>query len=136
MIANEAKSLTIGNYIHHILYGNVQVTGVRKLKVKDGDLYQISFHDETWLLPDHCSPIALTKEILEGIEGIEKRVDEGSVWHELDIVKGFTIFEGDKNGICELVYFLHHTEFRIQYVHQLQNLYFALTNTELPITLK
>jgi len=46
-----------------------------------------------------------------------------------------SFIDGDKNGIFEVCLFPYTDHFRYQYVHQLQNLFFALCGQELKITI-
>lgn len=48
----------------------------------------------------------------------------------LDLDHGFTLQEGDKEGYFD-VFELNHDTLRVRYIHQLQNLHFALTGKEL-----
>lgn len=83
---------------------------------------------------DYIKPIPLTEEWLvkfgfeEDFEGIS------STWH--NEVKSIRIeIIHDSNGFHTIVGAFS-TWVNIQYVHQLQNLYFALTNTELELKSK
>lgn len=96
-----------------------------------GTEYTIPFHPLTWDLKD-CSPIPLSPEILEKCGFVKKgRYAIG--------VGGYQVFV---NGRIELLqpkkggpYILAFHEVKIAYLHQLQNLYFALTGEELTINL-
>jgi hypothetical protein len=101
----KANELRIGNYIHHL---------GRVMEVKK--TYYVS------LILDFCEPIPLTEEWLLKF-GFEK----SSYYYE---IKGIAISLGEDgrtilNG-CGEVNAKH-----CVYVHQLQNLYFALTGKEL-----
>ena len=116
------NELRIGNWVNHPNDGNMEVHGASFLKVfgeNVSDMYQ---------------PIPLTEEWLvkfgfeEDFEGIS------STWH--NEVKSIRIeIIHDSNGFHTIVGAFS-TWVNIQYVHQLQNLYFALTNTELELKSK
>ncbi|WP_291096675.1 MULTISPECIES: hypothetical protein [unclassified Empedobacter] len=74
-------------------------------------------------------PIPLTEEILLKIEGIEKDNEWYSLTnlHYNSLTKRFYIGNDHVSS--------GHDDAYIEYLHQLQNLYFALTNEELKITL-
>lgn len=80
-----------------------------------------------WCFLDIVEPIPLTPEILEKA-GFEK----------VNHIHGYTFYSHEKSKICV---YEHKTEYRgqsvyhVQFVHQLQNLYFALTSSEFPINL-
>lgn len=78
------------------------------------------------------SPIPLSPEILEKC-GFVQDSDDEATWMVLRTTK-FDFIEGDRNGFCE-VYMDFDDGLRVQYLHQLQNLYFALTGQELNIKL-
>jgi len=75
--------------------------------------------------------VSITPEILEKA-GFVKRGDEYSI-HDLDIDLDFTF---GPDGLTPNPYYTGQTVvINIKYVHQLQNLYFALTGYELNISL-
>jgi hypothetical protein len=84
--------------------------------------------DKNYPFPD---PIPLTEEWLIKL-GFEKQQEE-HVWYELQISSSLALIEGDKNGYMEVFLLDHDDSVRVRYVHQLQNLYFALTGEELKI---
>ncbi len=85
---------------------------------------------------DDFTGIELTEEWLErfGFEFIKSLIN-GESWETRDYYKsdgvyGIKLSKGLNNPEC--FYFFHvNTGLKIQHVHSLQNLYFALTNTEL-----
>lgn len=123
----KAKELRIGNLVK--IHGNIEtVFGI----IKDQPISQSSaiftgvmVEDKTEYWLDSVSPIPLTEEWLIKFgfrDGNEGFADEWNKWF--------------KDGL-ELEPFMDHFEMYInecvyiKYVHQLQNLYFALTNEEL-----
>lgn len=80
---------------------------------------------------EHTEGIPLTEEWLVKM-GFEKRVDgdDFNIWHwyELQILPDIAFVQGNLD-----VFILDHDNIRVQFVHQLQNLYFALTGEELKL---
>lgn len=114
----KANELRIGNYLMG-KQGHVTVTEIREnnsVKIHDNTS---SFYVGTCLLP-----IPLTKEWLLKLGII---YDE---FHDLFQIGGYDIDCGD--NYCHF-YFNEYGDWykEIKYVHQLQNLYFALTQEEL-----
>ena len=81
----------------------------------------------------HFKPIPLTEEWLLNF-GFEKRID--CINSLYCILAGRVLLEYDfrYNTIDMINRVNFHIDIHIQYVHQLQNLYFALTGEELTIT--
>ncbi|WP_347219308.1 hypothetical protein [Chryseobacterium sp.] len=126
----EAKELRIGNYCQQFLGVGDDGADYKTIEIEANDIYRIS-----GLINHEIEPIELTEEWLEkfGFE-IEKSsthciaFNEIGYEHELQLDKEFGTDENCWNitkygGGYRLVY----------YVHQLQNLYFALTGEELTI---
>ena len=114
-----AKSLRIGNYI---------------LDVQDGKPYPVTIETLYEILSgmDYFVPIPLTEEWLLKF-GFEKMGDKFSLKNKKAGVFRFVKISGNiivgelehgRNSISEF----------IKYVHQLQNLYFALTGEELNVS--
>lgn len=82
--------------------------------------YGENFHPLTWYGND-LNPIPLTEEWLLrfGFEHREFSFDKGS------------FFLSKRTGKNEYLYQAHTNRFQVKYVHQLQNLYFAVKGTEL-----
>ena len=81
-------------------------------------------------------PIPLTEKILMKC-GFEKKQWDEIISIEINITASTYLAMGDKNGFLEVA--LCDGDFEIiryRYVHQLQNLYFALTGEELKLDLK
>lgn len=80
-----------------------------------------------------CNGIPMTENLLLkcGFETMGGYL-ELTINHE----KELTIYQGDKNSIVEAVFDCNGFElFRCKYLHQLQNLYWCLTGTELTVKL-
>lgn len=126
----KASELRIGNYITR--FGdNVVVDGIDKKHRNDTDYYiRIKEDRELGYWLDQFKPIVLTEEILLKC-GLEKRKDGNFnlfKQSKVDIVidKEFSAWK------CDGINF---SVGCIKYLHQLQNLYFALTGEELNIKL-
>lgn len=80
-------------------------------------------------------PLPLTEEWLMKF-GFKKQEDGDDVddvhWYEIT-TNGITLVQGDKKGYLDVFLLDHEEGVRVQYVHQLQNLYFALTGEELTV---
>lgn len=114
----QAKELRLGNWIK--VYGDV--TCAWNLSSDD------DVNDEG--NGDHIQPIPLTPEILEKC-GFEKQDDgDGGYYLELLSANGFLFVAGDKKGYTDVFIDLWE-QLRVRYLHQLQNLYFALTGNEI-----
>lgn len=125
----KANELRIGNWISHEL-GTCTVRGTTKNGIWLNDMGGPILLDGFM----NIQPIPLTEYILLkcGFDEIKDsdykyRVFEIKDWGKIKLV----------NGILETAeyYFLDGLNYEIKYLHQLQNLYFSLTNKELTITL-
>ena len=107
-----AKELRIGNYGKEITHSTNRVVGVKKHHFEDIERGEIDLF-----------PIPLTEEWLVKF-GFEKL--EG--WDDMFYfqIGYFQIYEYNVSGY-------EYDGFDIKHVHQLQNLYFALTNEELKL---
>lgn len=102
----DPEELRIGNYLN--------VIGITPVKITAAHILAISLGDSQY------SPIPLTDEWLVNM-GFNKRSPEG-YWYDLNRISiNIPTIEYKNNWI----------EINLQYVHQLQNLYFALTGEEL-----
>jgi hypothetical protein len=135
----KANELRVGNYVYGKEIETVKAIGI------EGYIW---FDYKRNLLVEHCQPISLTEEWLEKfgfkawddkktIYTLERHIDKYNntcfrFWLQLDKL----VFDYIQNEI-------HPTEsifddkniirLEVKYVHQLQNLYFALTGEELTI---
>ena len=122
-----AENWILGEEIH--LYNqNIHSNGYTKITAYG--IYMLSENPE---LAAKYNPIPLTPDLLLAC-GFEPQYDEDIVWHELELRAGPLLTEGDKNGKCE-VFFDCFEKIRVQHLHQLQNLYFALVGKELDVKL-
>lgn len=124
----QANELRIGNWVNHLEHGFIKVNDLPYMidadNSKEGYLI-----NEMWI--DEHKPIPLTPEILEKC-GFEK---EGITSMSLS---GFPCyFKIDKGSLeCYGIHWVGKIiQIECQYLHQLQNLYFSLTNQELQINL-
>lgn len=122
--------LRIGNY-----YNGDVGKGIRPRKTSIEDLIELKLYPKD----DYYKPIPLTEEWLLKFGFEENREwvfnkGEKNEWHT--ILDGWTTDKGgegfsleySENELCFELYFHYMV---IKYVHQLQNLYFALTGKEL-----
>lgn len=148
----EVQELRVGNYLFK--YGEVVKIVEIGIKHKgDTNYYLRSENDNCGYWIDQFKPIPLTEEILFKC-CFEKRTDIDCYnINKLDNVIIYSIkglhpvikYSGndtndyhlsisDTNDYCEYGYYIHISK-EIKYLHQLQNLYFALNNQELNIEL-
>lgn len=132
-----ATELRIGNWVWKIFapYGRDQDKEYIKIDLEEmkrvcGVLSPNNFRLE---------PIPLSPEILEKI-GFVKRFPDSETCNIWDQVKGYKIGEYEFNVSLALLkagwkYLSAPGSVPFQYVHQLQNLYYAISNQELSISL-
>ncbi|OYY99535.1 MAG: hypothetical protein B7Y37_13675 [Sphingobacteriia bacterium 28-36-52] len=117
-----ASELRIGN---KLFGGVVSKIEENSFTVFDGCAYWNSSEmTENWLLDQ---PIRLTTEILEKC-GFEKATDEFGGYLS-------PLYKGGRIRIDDNTWYNGCFDTEIKHLHQLQNLYFALTNTELTFKL-
>jgi hypothetical protein len=107
------EELRIGNYYDH--HGKIE-------KVTPNTILEVWKAERIW-----CKPIPLTPEILVRL-GAQKDTETDYRWFMLD---GSITIDIDDFGACVGSWWLDRT---IEHLHQLQNLYFALTDRELTYT--
>lgn len=117
-MAIPASSLRIGNY------------------VKVGDIFDIITQPSYIYMADFYDPIPLTPEILEKA-GFIKSPAANSTYKSVPELKAEIHFEDFRGGLVCVLYcstgsFIPNN---IKYLHQLQNLYHALSGEELTINL-
>jgi len=114
----KSTDLRIGNYIYN---NEGEIT---KVALLGADLVMVD--DSKKVIEKNCAPIPLTEDWLLRF-GFESSGDDGynTDWNNgnITIVEGVDYFIEDKTGV------------NIEYVHQLQNLYYALTGAELTQTI-
>ena len=123
----KANDLRIGNWVTDYYGSNGTLVSIHK-----GGSYRVEV-DETITAwgEENIKGIPLTPEILEKC-GFEKSSDPYGGYLSQQLENGKLRIAQDDNG------FYHDAGFskpRINHLHQLQNLYFALTGTELTIKL-
>jgi hypothetical protein len=125
----KANDLRIGNYIINPFGAIITIDEIHKSGVK----FKTTIYDLT-----HCKPIPLTEEILLKCENYNKK-------YGFSLNETTYLFFNESRGYF-YPYLTQDAEFsnlenkcvyleRIKYLHELQNLYFALTNQELNIEL-
>jgi len=137
----EATSLRLGNAVEWLGDSPFIVSGLKDngditIKTVDNDSVNLT-------MGQSINPIELTEEFLLKCGFKEQRLDSQH-WFINKINKKFTFLTNDigPDGYSEKLEFVY-VELRdfgfelvcLKYVHQLQNLYFALTGEELPINL-
>jgi len=120
-----ANELRIGNFILFKQFGK----GEGKVgQMKPGDFGRVKYDDPE---ESEYHPIPLSPEWLERC-GFEKRekTEDGEYWGIFNFTLIYARHDEDGYG-----WFLngYHNDCHIEYVHQLQNLYFALTGEELTL---
>ena len=118
-----AKDLRIGNYVEYEVSDSLEKIKIywEVIKIDADDIHWLSKVDPN----DKCfRAIPLTEEWLFKLGFINDRVLE---FYRNDITDSTIII--DYNFICLLGY----SHVKLKYVHELQNLYFALTGCELTV---
>lgn len=131
----EAKELRIGNYVTDRGGKALRIDWFEREKVccERITINGIQLHPLTERF-EFCKPIELTEELLLKL-GFEK-CNDLDTFYSLDIMNGWTkIYYTPKHNIFEISISYHASAVKIKYLHQLQNLYFALTGEELKIEL-
>lgn len=124
--------LRVGNYI---LSGNV--ARVVSIGNKSQEFEQIELETEedfTWGFRDSYEGLPLTKKLLEKC-GFKKEGDWAVLYFEPRMGIRFYNFNSAECDLIQDDKFIGFKNSHIQYLHQLQNLHFALTNTELNVKL-
>ena len=118
----KANELRVGNWVNDELYGDFEIIGLINFKDGNQSAYKSLEYYPQSQDTDKLNPIPLTEEWLIKF-GFEKHIT-------IDTYPTFAkqMFNWN-DSILYLIGcgFINH----IKYVHQLQNLYFALTNEEL-----
>ena len=138
----EVKDLRIGNLFNHFEDGILLIEEIKKDSDGFEGYYAVFRNGSTKCHVNYLTPIELTEEWLLRF-GFEVDDDLGDqIYYQIPNQKnGYGIcFDHDDiafykfygNG-GENVHTLIHDEEHLQYVHQLQNLYYALTQTELTL---
>jgi hypothetical protein len=92
------------------------------------------------LLPEDCEGIPLTQELLVKCGFIKCALNYMPEAYELDLGEGLNkndLLRIDLDGMADLIGYTPNEavqiKYKVKYLHQLQNLYFAMTGEELPI---
>lgn len=131
------NELRIGNLV---LDDEGAISTVESIELCPRDLgYAIHLKDSFYITKiEDVKPIPLDEEWLVKL-GFEKSTYEDVQWHEMDLNNDnycdLYLMSGNKNGFLDVVLFPYEDWFRYRYVHQLQNIYFSLTGTELKVKL-
>jgi len=117
-----ANELRLGNYvmIHDYAKGNRQQT------VEELGVCQVNLLDE-----QYCTPIPLTEEWLLKFGFVEKYMSCHRRWTKDGISIDQITDEDDEGGKIPQEQIFFYKDREISSVHQLQNLFFALTGEEL-----
>jgi hypothetical protein len=136
----QANELRIGNWFSYVLKYGVWTTKYEKVEsIHDNgvNVYSSSFYDSTVIEADYefkdINPVPLTPEILEkaGFKEYLKGIAFTNDHYVINLKEG-KFFRWEVEGGYGAWFILSDY---CQYVHQLQNLYFALTGEELQINL-
>jgi len=111
----QAQELRIGNWVNHEIMGHCQVTDINR------NSFNCTTDGKDWFNSTSSKPIALTPEVLR---------DCGFVDHAIGYYHlGSFYISYSNSGLNE--YQFRDYPVRFKYLHELMNLYFALTQTEL-----
>ena len=142
----QPQELRIGNYVHVCnesngvilpltnIYSRIFTIEFNGARVANDNTKKFS-EQKCFKYPyEYIEPIPLTEEILLKC-GFEKSNDLDKFYH-LDLLNEWTrIYFNPKHKVCTLSINQHDSRISIQYLHQLQNLIFSLTQKELTIQL-
>jgi hypothetical protein len=118
----KANELRVGNWVNDELYGDFQIVGLINFKDGNQSAYKSLEYYPQSQDTDKLNPIPLTEEWLLKF-GFEKTFITKI---HCNFNKGtFSLLKRDNH--IQIWY----ENINVQYVHQLQNLYFAITNEEL-----
>ena len=123
----KASELRIGNYVWEDYGGDYVVTSIHNKSFETIGLTKPSFKTEGVYLVDEIKPILLTEEWLFKF-GFEN--DFNDTWES---GQEFLQIQKTDKGYVKLADGFYYDSQPLKHVHQLQNLYFALTGKELTI---
>lgn len=121
----DPKQLRIGNYITFPIGLKGKLCEVLAINEKQV-LIKTEIDRRAWLNFDYLEPIPLTQELLEKCGFEYDQDDHGHYW----TIDEFVV---ELSGIEEGIFKLEQYRTIITTLHQLQNLYFAITGDELEI---
>ena len=128
----EANELRIGNYVYNdYLKKNKQINGIFNNEIWLSEIGEDEFDQRSVI--DSINPIPITEDWLLkfGFRATISNKDSGYKQFGLRECKFDFMFTLECNGNPE--FFLENVGLDILYVHQLQNLYFSLTEKELTV---
>ena len=135
----DAKELRLGNWVKTTI-SRWRGQGFPILAIK-GD--RVSFDklndgQYIWVMAENLKPIPLSPEIIEKC-GFEKHKNSNDYWTIWYLKNGWRIQQAHNSEVSASVrsgLFYYSDDFvEVEYLHQLQNLYFALTGEELEVNL-
>lgn len=136
----DEKSLRLGSYV---MYENTTHV-VEELRGRNNTIVTrwIKGEDHYIHTADELDPIPLTEEILLKCGFEQELLDpsnpEEGVYYILylsdDKYCDLSLISCDKNGFLEVGLFPYEEVFRYKYLHQLQNIIYCLTGTELEVS--
>lgn len=121
----QANELRIGNFVKTPNQDFFRIDAFEYLRDDFGKVAQgkdTQYHPLPWYL-NNIEPIPLTPEILEKC-GLTNTIYLNGYAYNFDITGDVSFNHGEYEQICN-----------VKYLHQLQNLYFALTGEELSVNL-
>ena len=123
----QTNQLRVGNYL--IDPREVSKDIIERFKIREDGIFKVKITDLCYA--SEYKGISLTPEMLEKC-GAEKYEEFGKSFMELSVTTDLVIFS-DETGVKLMC--LGDEIKKVEYLHDLQNLYFALTNNELEINL-
>jgi len=125
----KAKELRLGNYAKDQFDQLITVSAIDHKDCLDNEIGDIPVYV--------LQPIPLSEEWLINFKLIESEDEEGdTIWNNENIEIQFFDFANENSSFYATKALLFQTEIELRYVHQLQNLYFAITGEELTIKKK
>lgn len=132
----KANDLRFGNYVIIKNYNSKYWNKIGQIEgfSRNAEYVSLDINKYSAFYLKDIGPIQLTEEILLNC-GFDKSNDLDKFYH-LDILNEWTrIYFNPKHNICTLSINQHDSRINIQYLHELQNLVFSLTQKELTIQL-
>ena len=118
----KTKELRIGNYVYLPINNN------EYFQIEQGDFCSNNIAD--YSVAEFCQPIPLTEEWLFKFGAEKVTYDDGSGYYLALRHKDFSVFYEEGVGVYLDIY---EVIIKLEYVHKLQNIWYALTNEELKI---
>lgn len=133
----QANELRIGNWVIDTLHDDEQIVKIEGISCSDTDIWDqchIEWSGNKTVIDDFVKAIPLTIEILEKA-GFERPRPFSKYRYVHTHNNIFGLNSTEINNIVEFYYESSLCDIIVNSVHQLQNLYFALTGQELTINL-